>query len=170
MDLIELMKERFSCRKFTGAPVEAEKVDRILEAGRVAPTAHNSQPQKVFVLESRESLEKWTRCTTCHFNEQLVLLVCYDKTLSWKRSYDGEDSGFVDASIVLTHMMLEAQTLGVGSTWIMYFDPAAARKEFDLPEDLIPVGALAMGNPAPEARPSHLHGEKKLLEETVVRL
>ena len=170
MDLIELMKERFSCRKFTGAPVEAEKVDRILEAGRVAPTAHNSQPQKVFVLESRESLDKWTRCTTCHFNEQLVLLVCYDKTLSWKRSYDGEDSGFVDASIVLTHMMLEAQTLGVGSTWIMYFDPAAARKEFDLPEDLVPVGALAMGHPAPEARPSHLHGEKKPLEETVVRL
>lgn len=170
MDLMQLMKDRYSCRKFSGAPVEAEKVDAILEAGRISPTACNNQPQKVLVLESRESLEKWTRCTTCHFNEQLVLLVCYDKNLSWKRSYDGKDSGFVDASIVTTQMMLEAETLGIGSTWIMFFDPEAVRREFALPEELIPVSALAMGHPAPEAHPAHKHGDRKPLEETVIRL
>lgn len=170
MELMQLMKDRYSCRKFDGRPVEKEKTEMILEAGRVAPTACNNQPQKVFVLESAESLEKWRRCTTCHFNEQLVLLACYDKEQSWKRSYDGEDSGFVDASIVLTHMMLEAETLGIGSTWIMYFDPAAARKEFDLPENLVPVSALAMGYPAETAHPAHLHNSRKPLAETVVRL
>lgn len=170
MELMQLMKDRYSCRKFSDRTVEAEKVETILEAGRIAPTACNYQPQKVFVLESRESLEKWKKCTTCHFNEQLVLLVCYDKSQSWKRSYDGEDSGFVDASIVMTQMMLEAQALGLGSTWIMFFDPEAARTEFSLPENLVPVSALAMGYPATEAHPAHLHGSRKPLAETVVRL
>lgn len=169
MDLLQLMKDRYSVRDFSDRPVEEEKVEAILEAGRLAPTACNFQPQKVLVLQSKESLELWSKCTTCHFNEQLVLIVCYDKEKSWKRKYDGEDSGFVDGSIVTTQMMLEAEELGIGSTWVMYFVPEAVCESFHLPENLVPVSALAMGYGSAKAHPSRLHADRKPLEETVIR-
>lgn len=170
MDLIQLMKDRYSCRRFSDLPVEEEKITAILEAGRLAPTACNNQPQKVFVLRSREALARWQKCTNCRFNEQLVLIVCYDKDLCWKREYDGQDSGLVDGSIVTAQMMLEAEALGVRSTWIMHFIPEAVRAELALPEALIPVSALAMGYPADMAAPSPRHGERKPLSETVTYL
>lgn len=170
MDLLSLMKERYSCRSFSDRRVEEEKLAAILEAGRLAPTACNYQPQKVYVLTGAEQLSKWQKCTKCHFNEQLVLLVCTDKEQAWKRPYDGQDSAFVDGSIVLTQMMLEAHSLGIGSTWIMFFRPEVVRAEFALPENIVPVGVLAMGYPSEEAAPAPQHTARKTLEETVIRL
>lgn len=168
MELLQLMEERYSVRSFADKPVENEKIEAILQAGRLAPTACNNQPQKVLVLESAESLALWRKCTKCHFNEQLVMIVCYDKTQSWKREYDGQDSGYVDASIVTTHMMLKAAELGIGSTWIMYFIPEAVRTEFNMPENLEPVSVLAMGYPSQSAAPSPRHSLRKPLTDTVV--
>lgn len=168
MELMQLMKERWSVRSFTNQPVEEEKLLQVLQAGRLAPTACNNQPQRVIVVRSKEGLEKWKKCTKCHFNEQLVLIVCYDKKQSWKREYDGADSGFVDASIVTTHMMLAAQNLGIGSTWIMYFIPEAVRTEFALPENVEAVSVLAMGYQAENAAPSPRHAQRKELSETVI--
>ena len=133
MDFIKLAKERYSVRKFAAKKVEEEKVAQILEAGRCAPTAVNYQPQRILVIESGDSLAKLRNCTPYHFNAPLALLVCYDKTASWKRSYDGCDMGVVDASIVAAQMMLEAASLGLGTTWVGHFDPAAVRTAFDLP-------------------------------------
>lgn len=168
MDVLQLMADRYSVRSFSDRSVEEEKINAILTAGRLAPTACNNQPQKILVIKSKDGLERWQKCTKCHFHEQLVMLVCYDTAQSWKREYDGADSGFVDASIVTTHMMLEAAELGIGSTWIMYFIPDAAREEFHLPENLVPVSALAMGYASDEARPSLKHTTRKELSETVV--
>lgn len=167
MDLLELMEERFSVRDFSDKPVEDEKIQAILSAGRLAPTACNNQPQRILVLKSPESLDRWKKCTKCHFRERLVMIVCFDRNQSWKRESDGQDSGYVDASIVTTHMMLEAENIGIGSTWIMYFDPKAVREEFHLPEHVEPVSVLAMGYPSGKAAPSHLHGKRKALSETV---
>lgn len=168
MEFLDLAKARYSVRSFRPDAVPAELVEQILTAARVAPTACNNQPQKVLVLESAESLALWRKCTKCHFNEQLVMIVCYDKTQSWKREYDGQDSGYVDASIVTTHMMLKAAELGIGSTWIMYFIPEAVRTEFNMPENLEPVSVLAMGYPSQSAAPSPRHSLRKPLTDTVV--
>ena len=143
MDFIKLAKERYSVRKFAAKKVEEEKVAQILEAGRCAPTAVNYQPQRILVIESGDSLAKLRECTPYHFNAPLALLVCYDRTASWKRSYDGCDMGVVDASIVAAQMMLEAASLGLGTTWVGHFDPAAVRTAFELPEYIEPV-ALRM--------------------------
>lgn len=167
MDLLNLMKDRYSVRSFLDKPIEDEKIEAILEAGRVAPTACNNQPQKILVLKSAEALEKWRRCTVCHFNEQLVMIVCYDKNQCWKREYDGQNSGYVDASIVTTHMMLEAEGLGIGSTWVMYFIPDALRKEFEIPDNLEAVSVLTMGYAADNAKPASQHSSRKALEENV---
>lgn len=170
MDFLSLAKERYSVRKFSDRKVEPEKLEKILAAGQVAPTACNRQPQRVFVIESEEALEKWRRCTACHFGETLVLLTCVNKKENWQREYDAKTSGDVDASIVMTHMMLEGWELGIGSTWVMYFIPEAVREEFALPDELEPIGALLMGYPAPDAAPAPQHTKNRDLSETVIRL
>ena len=170
MDFLTLSKERYSVRKFLDRKVEEEKINRILKAGQIAPTACNKQPQRIYLIESDEALEKWRKCTPCHFGETLVLLTCVNKTEEWKRDFDGKTSGDVDASIVMTHMMLEGWELGIGSTWVMYFIPEAVRVEFCLPDELEPIGALLMGYPAENVKPSSMHEKKKEISETVVRL
>lgn len=165
MDFLELAEQRYSVRGFAPRPVEQEDVDRILRAAGAAPTAHNNQPQEIIVVRSPEGLEALKRCTECHYDAPLAFLVCYDREKSWKRSYDGRDSGQVDASIVATHMMLEAAQLGVGSTWVMYFIPEAVRAEFGLPDRVEPVAILVMGYP--DAQPSPRHLERRPLADYV---
>lgn len=168
MDFMELATQRYSVRKFTEQRVEKQILDKILEAGHVAPTGCNYQPQRILVLNSDNAVEKLKKCTKYHFNSKTALLVCYDKTECWKRKYDGKTCGEVDASIVCTHMMLRAFELGVGSTWVMSFDPEATRREFNIPENIEPVSYLVMGYPAEDAKPMHLHSEYRPLEEVIV--
>lgn len=164
---LTLAQQRYSARKFSDKPVEQSAIDKILRAGQLAPTACNNQPQKVFVLRSEEALRKLRLCTYSHFNAPLAMLVCYDSAQSWKRNYDGQDSGWVDASIVATHLMLEAWEQGVGSTWVMHFIPEAVQTEFELPEQLVPVALLVMGYPAEDASPHPLHAQSKSIDELV---
>lgn len=167
MDYLTLSAERYSVRKFRPDPVPEDVLRKILEAGRLAPTACNKQPQRIYAVSSEEGLERIRRCTACHFNAPLVLAVCVDTRECWKRSYDGKDSGDVDAAIVATHLMMEAADLGVGSTWVMYFIPEAVKEELSLPEGIEPVALLPMGYPAENCRPASEHGSRKPLEETV---
>lgn len=167
MDFLELAKARYSVRKFSDKKVEQEKIDSILEAGRIAPTAVNYQPQRIIVLDKEESLNKMRNCTLYRFNETLAILVCYDKNTSWKRKFDNYDSGPIDASIVGTHMMMEAQELGLGSTWVGHFDPSLVIKEFDLPENIIPVAILFLGYPHEDAVPNKLHNIKLPKDEVI---
>ena len=145
MDFLELSADRFSCRKYKNDPVSQECIDKILEAARLAPTAHNNQPQEIIVVNSEEGLALIDKCTVCHYHAPLSFIICYRKSLAWTRDYDGKSSGDVDASIVTTHMMLEAKALGLDSVWMMYFIPEAVQTEFDLPEDVVPVALLSVG-------------------------
>jgi len=170
MDFLKLAKTRYSCRKFSDKPVEDKKINKILEAGRVSPTACNNQPQHIYILKSKEALEKLQKCKTRCFNETLAFIICYDKNTCWLREYDNEKSGVVDASIITTSMMYEAHNLGIESTWVMHFMPKAIVDEFNLPDNEIPVSVLVMGYPAKEGKPSKLHDNRKPLEETITIL
>lgn len=166
-DFLQLATERYSVRKFSDREIEKEVLEKILQAGYVAPTACNKQPVRIMVIKSEEGLKKLYRTTECHFHTKTALLICYSKKECWKRSYDGKDSGDVDASIVTTHMMMEAASLGVGTTWVMYFIPDAVRTEFELPEDLVPAAFLMMGYPAEDAQPSPTHKAYRPMEEMI---
>jgi nitroreductase len=166
MEFLELAKKRYSVRSFSDKKVEKEKIDLILEAGRVAPTAVNYQPQRILVIDSEEDLAKLDLCTRYRFNQTLAILVCYDKNISWKRKYDNEDMGDIDASIVATHMMLQAENIGIGSTWVGNFDPEAVIQNFNIPENIVPVAILMMGYPSEDATPAHLHYKRLNLAET----
>lgn len=164
---LSLAEQRYSVRKFAKKQVEQTALERILRAGQVAPTACNRQPQRIFVLRSADAMDRLRRCTSSHFDAPMALLVCYDRDECWTRGYDGQDSGWVDASIVATHMMLEAYSQGVGSTWVMHFDPDALRSEFALQADLIPVAVLVMGYPADDVQASPMHAQIKAMDATV---
>ncbi len=168
MDFLTLAEKRYSVRKFTDKPLEKEALDQILKAGHLAPTGCNYQPQRILVLNTKDSLAKLKNCTKCHFDAPAALLVCYNKNECWTRKYDGKTSGVADACIVTTHMMLQAADVGVGSTWVMHFDPFAMRETFRIPEEIEPVALLVLGYPAPDAEPLHLHGESRPTEETVI--
>lgn len=161
MNFLELAKARYSLRKFSDKPIESEKLNMITDAGRLAPTAVNFQPQRIVVLDGEKVREKMQLCTKYAFNPPTYLLVCYDRDASWKRDYDGYDSGAIDASIVATHMIMQAAELGLGTCWVGSFDPSAVKREFALAENYEPVVILPIGYPAPDAHPAHLH-EKRL--------
>jgi len=165
MSFIDLARDRYSVRKFSSKPVEREKLDLILQAGGFAPTAFNKQPQRILVVESEEAREKIKKCTPCHFDAPVVLVICYDNTASFPGK--AFNLGIVDASIVTTHMMLEVSDLGLGATWVQYFDPDYIVKEFSLPENIVPVTLLPLGYPAEDAAPSDMHTSRKTLDETV---
>lgn len=170
MDFLQLAKERFSLRSFDGRPLSDGDIAKLLEAARLAPTAKNLQPQRIFVLKSAETLEKLNVCTPCGFGTKTAFLICYDKNESWKRRFDGTDSGYVDSSIVATHIMLAATDIGAGTTMVMHFDPEKAINEFKLPENIVPVCFIVAGYPAADAAPSERHNERKSLSETVFEI
>lgn len=167
MDFIKLAKDRYSVRKFKNKHLDKEIIDKILTASHLAPTGCNYQPQRILVINTDESIAKLKKCTKCHFDAPTAFLVCYCKDECWERKYDGKKSGIIDASIVATHMMLEAASTGIGSTWVMHFDPLKMLEEFNIPENYEPVALLVMGYPAEDAKPMSLHNEYKPIEEVV---
>ncbi len=160
MDFLKLAQERYSCRKFEDKPVEDEKIDALLQAAQLAPTAVNFQPQRILVLTDKEKIKalEENKCTRYTFNAPLMMVVCYDTERSWKRKYDNADEGIVDASIVATHIMLEAASLGLGSTWVGSFDPAIAQSVLNIPESYKVVALLPIGYPDQE--PSAKHSDR----------
>jgi len=167
MNFITLAEKRFSVRKFKSTLVEKEKLDLILKAGQLAPTAVNFQPQRILVIQNETGLKKLQECTPYHFHAPLALLVCYDKTTSAERSFDHKNSGGIDASIVATQMILEATDIGIGSTWVMHFDPQKIKESYAIPDSFEPVALLVMGYPADDAVPSKLHAQRNAIDQTV---
>lgn len=165
MDFQELAAKRYSARGFRQMPISKAEIEKILMAGNAAPTAHNNQPQEIIVVHSQEGLEALRKCTECHYNAPLAFVICYNREKCWVRGYDQKHSGDIDASIVATHMMLEAADLGIGSTWIMHFIPEAIRVEFELPDNVEPVAILIMGYT--DAEPSKDHFKRRNLDEYV---
>lgn len=168
MEFLQLAKDqRYSVRKFKDQPVEKEKLDLILEAGRVAPTACNYQPQRILVIENEAAHEKLKQCTSWYFGAPVVLMVCYDRTTCWKNKTNGTIGGDVDASIVTTHMMLEAAALGLGATWVGAFNHQKARELFGIPDYLVPVALLPVGYPAEGVEPNAWHFKRFDIGHTV---
>ena len=168
MDFLNLARERFSVLEYDRRAVEQEKIDAILQAALAAPTACNNQPQRVLVIQDDEGREKLNRVVPGKYYVPLAFLVCYDKSECWVRHMDGKSSGDIDASIVTTHMMLEAEDLGLGSIWIMYWDPEKMKSEFELPESIEPVALLIAGYKAENAEPRKGHWTTKEKEQILL--
>ena len=168
MEFAEVIKSRYSVRKFDARPVEPEKLELILQAGRVAPTAGNSQPQRVLVVQGEEGLAKLRPCTPCHFDAPVVLLVCYQTNPDAKvEGFRNGDFSRVDASIVMTYMMLQATDLGLGSCWVGLYSDPMLREAFAIPAQYGVLSLLPLGYPAEDAAPRDMHFQRLPLGQTV---
>ena len=164
-DFLELAADRYSVRHFTDTPVEQDKIDKIIQAGRLAPTAVNSQPQIIYVASSKEAMEKLNKVSPCIYGAPQCIVACYTDENVVTRG-DG-NYGDIDVTIVLTHMMLEAANLGVGTCVVGNFDPDTLVAELGLPSGVHPVLLMPFGYAAEDAVPSPRHTEYRPVEETV---
>ncbi len=150
MNFNDIAKKRFSARTYMDKEIPQDVLNEILEAAHVAPTAANLQPVRIFVINSEEAKAKLSKGANI-YKAPTALLVCADKSKAWTRPFDGHQSGDIDASILTDHMMLSATEKGLGTVWICYFKPDVISKEFNLPENLVPVNILALGYTKEEA-------------------
>ena len=166
MDFLKLCADRYSVRSFADTPIPDEVLNQILEAGRLAPTAMNLQPQRIFAIRSPEALEKMRTVKKC-YGANTVLMICGDTEAACNRPKVDHCMAEMDCTIVTTQMMLAAQSLGVGSCWICAFDVPAMARAFDLPAHITPYVLLALGYPAEDSAPSPRHFDRSPIEATV---
>ena len=167
MEFKEVVKNRFSCKKYSSRKLETAKLEAILEAGRLAPTAKNLQEQHVYVVQSEEILTKIDGVTPCRYGAPVVLVVAFDKNNVFTYPGGKRDSGVEDATIVATHMILAAADEGVDSCWINFFDPDKMAEAIDLPENEEILMLLDLGYAAEGAGPLPNHSSRKPLAETI---
>lgn len=160
MSFIEIAKKRYSCRNYSDKQVETDKLEQILEAGHVAPTGANRQPQKIIVVRSRPGMEKLGKAART-YGAPTVMIICSDREATWTRSYDGKKLTDIDASIVTDHMMMEAADLGIDSLWICWFKEEILREEFQIPGNYEIVNLLALGYGNGEAASPERHEETR---------
>ncbi|HDT13419.1 MAG TPA: nitroreductase [Candidatus Aminicenantes bacterium] len=155
MDLQKLIRARYSVRAYKPDPIEDEKLERILEAARLAPTAANRQPFRVIVVETGGREEALGRVYGRDWFVQapLVLCVCAVPSEAWVRRHDGWNAAEVDATIAMTHITLAAAEEGLGTCWIAAFDPSAAREVLGVPPEVIPSAFTPLGYAADAAGP-----------------
>jgi len=166
MAFLDLARQRYSVREFSGRPVEAEKLALVLEAGRLAPTAKNLQPQHILALQGEQTALA-AEASPCTYGAPVVLVVCYDREIAAQIPLNQVNFGYVDAACIITHMMLQATELGLGTCWVGMFNERVLKDALALPERYVPAALLPIGYPAETAAPSERHDLRKPVNETV---
>ena len=162
---LELAESRFSVRKFSEKQVEQEKIDALLRAVQIAPTAENKQPQKIYIITKEEDRKKLKTVTKFAFNAPMYFLVCCDRNKAWKHNTEDYYSTEIDGTISITHIILEAHELGLGSVVVRSFETEKIRKLYNIPENMIPIALLPIGYPKEGVKPSKWHIQKKDVKE-----
>lgn len=170
MEFKEVIKNRYSCKKYDGRTVDKAALENILEAGRLAPTAKNLQEQHIYVIQSEEALAKIDTVTPCRYGAKTVIAVAFDKNNVFTYPGEKRDSGVEDATIVATHMILAAADEGVDSCWINFFDPEKLAEALGLPENEEVLMLMDLGYAAEGAGPLESHSNRKPIAETVTCL
>ena len=166
MDFEDIIRKRTAVRRFSNRKLEKEKLDKILEAARLAPTAKNNQPIKIYVVNSEEGLEKINKASRCIYGAQTVLVVCGNKEEAYHKD-NGHNTYEVDSCIIATHIMLEATNIGVDNIWIEVFDESILREEFNIPNELIPICLLPIGYKEETCPENPNHNIRKEISEIV---
>lgn len=165
MEFSKLIIERYSVRGYRPDPVEEEKLNQILESARMAPSAANRQPYKLYVVPTAGRQAELRRIYNSDWfvEAPYVICACTIDSIAWERKEDKKNYAEVDAAILFDHLILAATELGLGTCWIAAFDPDAAREVLALPKEETPLLFTPLGYPAAPARPKR----RKSLEELV---
>ena len=155
MEYPELIAARYSVRAYRPDPVEDEKLQAVLEAARLAPTAANRQPFQLVVLHTsgREEAIGKIYHRPWFVQAPLVIAVCAISSQAWVRESDRFNARLIDAAIVADHLILAAANLGLGTCWVAAFNVDTARRVLQLPEEAEPVVFTPLGYPADSPGP-----------------
>jgi nitroreductase len=168
MNFLDLAKKRYSCRKYDTKPIEDDKLNLILEAGRVAPSAVNYQPWHFIVIRDKKNLKRihpvyhrdWYKKAPC------LIIICGDHNRSWIRK-DGKDHCDIDIAITVDHITLQAAELGLGTCWVCNFDKDLCIELLNLPQNLEPIVIVPLGYPLDPADPDRHKIKRKPVGEIV---
>ena len=170
MDFTTILHSRYSCRSFSLRPIAQDAIDRILTAGRIAPTAVNKQPVHVWAITNPDTLEAIKSTTRSNYGAPLLLAVGCKPAEAWVRRYDGKNGAEVDAAIVATYLMLAAENEGLATLWVGSFDPALLKAILPGADGYDLVAIINVGYPTEDSQPSPMHGVRKSIEEFVTKI
>jgi len=163
MEFEKILEIRQSTRKFSDKKPDKETIGRILEAGRLAPTAKNVQPQKIYVAQSDRALAAIDKSSPCRYGAPAVLIVCVNTDEACV--LNGHSTAEIDGSIVATHLMLAAADCGIDSIWIEMFDRKILKDELGIPENILPVCLVPIGTRAFDCPVSRNFHNRKAIGE-----
>ncbi len=164
MTLIDIIRQRYSCRSYLDKPIEKEKLDQIFEAARLAPSAKNLQDWRFVVVtdsEKRKQVASATNRPDVFAKAGAIVVACSNEDYVMKC---GQAVGPIDISIALEHICLQATELGLSSCWIGSFDPDAVRKTLGIPENIEIIELMTIGYRADDTR----RGTDRLPVERIV--
>jgi nitroreductase len=165
MEFMDLVQKRYSVRAYKPDAVEDEKLNYILEAARLAPTAANRQPIRIIVIHTAGREEELKRIYHRDWfaSAPLLICICTLDSQAWVRRLDKKNYADVDAAIIMDHLILAATELDLGTCWVAAFNPEQARQVLHLPEEATPLLFSPLGYPAdqPEGK------ERKPLSELI---
>jgi nitroreductase len=155
MNFNELVINRYSVRSFDSKPVEKEKIEQVLNAARMAPSAVNFQPYTIFVVQSPDKLDQVRTCyhRAWMAKAPVLLVVVGIHGMAWKRATDSKDHTDIDCAIAIEHMALQATDLGLGTCWVCNFDVEKCSEVLELKPNEEVVAILPLGYPAEDNIP-----------------
>jgi nitroreductase len=166
MEVLQLMKQRCSVRKFEERPIEEDKLRYVLEAARVAPSACNFQPWRLIVVQDPDLIARLGPDWVPESNAPVLIVACGDHQQAWRRR-DGKDHCDMDIAIAVDHMTLAAAEVGLGSCWICSFDAFQCAVALELPDHLEPAVLLPLGYPVETKNAARHDVERKALDQVV---
>ena len=165
MDVFDAIKNRKSIRKYSNKPIEKEKIDKVLEAGRLAPSAKNRQEWKFILVQNKELIEKLS--VAALYNRAFVAEApAILAAVATEQDYVmkcGQHAYTVDLSIAMSFMILEAEELGLGTCWLGSFDEEQFKKVLNIPDGMRVVAITPIGYPAEDPAPK----PRKPIEEVI---
>ncbi len=154
MTVYDVLKARRSIRKYQSKPVEDEKINRVLEAARLGPSANNQQPCYFVVVVKREIRESLRAAYNRDWfvNAPAIIVGCANPKEAWRRggTFGGEEYWKVDLAISMQNLILTATELGLGTCWVADFDENSVKRALNIPKDIRVVAMTPLGYPDEE--------------------
>ena len=164
MNLLDLVKARYSCRDYQSTSVEQEKLDYIMKCVRFAPSAVNKQPWLFHIVSNEKDKNKLQQCYNRDWFKTapmyIIASILHDE--EWVRS-DGKHHGNIDIAIAVEHLCLAATEQGLATCWVCNFDANLCKELFVLPENVEPAVIIPLGYAADEMKPK----SRKAIDEIV---
>lgn len=165
MEWKEVVRRRYSCRKYMDMPVSNEVLEEILDEIRIAPSAANRQPWLFYVIRDKALKEALREAydNAWFYSAPVVIIGCGNSDECWRRSFDSKRTLDIDVAIAFDHFTLAATARGLGTCWIAAFKPDVVRSVLKLPANVEPIALSPLGYPADEPKPK----KRKQLAEIV---